>query len=51
MTQTRRQFLTLAAKASALALVAAPLAGLLPKTARAAKPASSPHMSGGSLPL
>lgn len=37
MTYTRRQFLSLTAKASALALVGAPLAGLLPKSTRAAK--------------
>jgi FtsP/CotA-like multicopper oxidase with cupredoxin domain len=37
MTHTRRAFLSLAAKASALALVGAPLAGLLPGLARAAK--------------
>jgi len=43
MTHTRRQFLSLAAKASALAFVGAPLAGLLPETARAATTAALPR--------
>ncbi len=48
MPQTRRQFLALAAKASALALVGAPLAALLPQAARAAQTGQT---FGSALPL